>query len=185
MAGQILYGSRANVPKRSKWLQKGNCRSQIADFRLNADGQQNPHANLKSKIRNLKCELHKSALVRQPLPYILTADARDSYHFVPAGLAGRNGNGRAWHLQKFCKEFHASLIRTTFNRWSGQRQLQGFSQLARDRILFRARMHLNSKRDSLATLCNFDHGSTRLGHPSRMSRNECNRSTVITAILSR
>src|SRR6266852_501744 len=54
-------------------------------------------------------------LFSNALPDFFSRESRDSDHFLAAGLAGSNGNGRTRHLQKFCEEFDAGLIGTAFD----------------------------------------------------------------------
>jgi len=75
----------------------------------------------------------------------ICARACDANHFVPTGLAGGNGNGRARDLQKFCEKFDAGVVGLSIYRRSGERKPQRIANFAGHRILFRPRMDLTAK----------------------------------------
>src|ERR1700692_1566393 len=65
---------------------------------------------------------------------------RDADDFIPAALAGGNGNGRSRHLQKFGEEFDASLIGSAVYGRRGQRDFERIAEFAGDGVLLGARM---------------------------------------------
>jgi hypothetical protein len=77
---------------------------------------------------------------------------RQSYHpndFITIVLTGSNTNRRAGHLQKFCEEFNAGFIGTSFNRRCGQGKFQCIPDFTRNPILLRAWTHLYGERGAL------------------------------------
>ena len=83
---------------------------------------------------------------------------RDADDFIPAALAGGNGNGRSRHLQKFREEFDAGLVGSIIYRRTGQRNFERIANLAVESILFGPRMNSYGKRYSAARNPKRDHG---------------------------
>src|SRR5258708_23309433 len=77
-------------------------------------------------------------LVAQSIANVLGGHPRYANHFIPAGLAGRNGNGRSRHLQKFREEFDAGGIGAAVDRRCGERDFERVADLAGDGVLLRA-----------------------------------------------
>ena len=98
-------------------------------------------------------------LFRQSLAHKCGSDPCDANDFIPPAQAGRNGNGRSRHLQKFREKFDASVIGAAFQGRRGQRELQRVAQFAGDGILLRPRMHLHRERNSVIALFDGKHGS--------------------------
>jgi hypothetical protein len=55
------------------------------------------------------------ALHSDPYAHFFSRKSGHTNHFVASGLAGGNGNGRSWHLQKFREEFDAGFISSAFH----------------------------------------------------------------------
>jgi len=91
--------------------------------------------------------LHPNAL-----PDSLRRQSCYSNQLSSALLAGRNGNGRARHLQKFCEEFDAGFVGTSFDGRRCQGDLESVAEYARDSVLLGARMNLNREADCIACL---------------------------------
>jgi len=126
----------------------------------------------------------RPCLVRQSISNVLASHSRDTNDFIPAALAGRNGNGTSRHLQKFRKEFDASFVGPPLNRRSGQRNFQRIPHLASDPILLRPRMHLDRKRRPVAGLTNRNHRSMLQCRESDSSMNNCNTNTYIEQVIA-
>ena len=82
---------------------------------------------------------------------------RDADDFIPAALAGGNGNGRSRHLQKFGEEFDASLICPAFDRRCGQGDFKGVAKFAGDGILLRTRMNSHRETDTVVGFMDCEH----------------------------
>jgi hypothetical protein len=87
-----------------------------------------------------------SRLHPKKLPNFLCRYARYPNDFVPAALAGRNGNGRSRHLQKICEEFDAGLIGFAVDRRRGQGDFERVADLAGDRVLSGSGLQLDRYR---------------------------------------
>ncbi len=85
----------------------------------------------------------------EPDSHLLRGKACHANHFIPAGMTGRNGNGRSRHLQKFCEEFDASLIGSAFDWRCRQREFQRFADHTGDSVFLGARVDSNGEGDTI------------------------------------
>src|SRR5215471_19066231 len=91
-------------------------------------------------------------------PYLLGGQSHHADDFIPAAVAGRNGNGRSRHLQKLCEEFDAGLIGAALNGRHGEREFNCVSQFPSDRALFRVRMNSDSEGNTPVAVLDGNHG---------------------------
>jgi len=94
---------------------------------------------------------------RQSPPDFFRGDSNDMNDLVPAGLAGRYGNGGTWNLQKICEEFNAGFIGPSFHGRSGQGHFQRIPELAGDGVLPGTRVDFDCKRAAGRRVVNGDH----------------------------
>lgn len=95
-------------------------------------------------------------LVQHSTAHVFGRHSRHADNFIAAALAGRNGNGRSRHLQKFCEKLDAGFVGSAFDRRGGEREFERIADFACDRILFGARMNSDRKRDTVFSLVNGD-----------------------------
>src|SRR5882672_10088722 len=84
-------------------------------------------------------------LLAQTVSYLLSGQARDPDHFIPAGLAGSNSNGRARHIQKFRKEFDAGGVGFAVHGRSSERDFKCVADMAGDCVFLCAGMDFDSE----------------------------------------
>ncbi len=99
-----------------------------------------------------------TALHSNPSANFARCHSRDANDFIPAGLAGRYGNGRTGNIQKICEEFDAGLVGSAFGRRRSERKLKRIAEFAGDGILFRARVNLDCEADTCRSVENRNHG---------------------------
>ena len=100
-------------------------------------------------LLSTKQRIEPARVQPQPIPQLLRRESRHANDFVAAGLAGRNGNGRSGHLQKFCEEFDAGFVGAAFDGRSGQGDFQRIAEFAGDGVLLRAGMNLDGESDTV------------------------------------
>jgi hypothetical protein len=90
------------------------------------------------------CPRSGTAVLRpQPSPDFICGQSCNSNNFVPAGFAGRYGNGRTRHLQKICEEFDAGFIGPSVDCRCGQSQFQRVTDHPGNGVLPGAWLHFN------------------------------------------
>src|SRR5579871_1087845 len=93
----------------------------------------------------------------ETMPYFLRGQSHHANYFIAAAVAGRNGNGRSRHLQKFCEEFDAGLIGSSLDWRRGERELEGIAEFAGDGVLFRARVNFDGEAYALVAVLDWNH----------------------------
>ncbi len=97
-----------------------------------APGRSEVKKQKSSYFGNVNCNSPTSAfLAAQAVANVPSADACYPNYFIPARMAGGNGNGRARNVQKICEELDAGLVGAAFDGWSGERKLKIAFLLAR------------------------------------------------------